>query len=266
MAYGELGSTAWRKRDFADAKKWLELSVENARLCFGPDSSGEATGLHQLGMVAFDEGELDVALAHFQESLRMVMAHDPDSSKVGTDLNNIGNVYFRRKEFARAGDYYERALTAKRRRLGDKHPALASSYINLGLVAIEEGDAAAAEERCHTGLILWEAALPKDHASLTAALDCIADAQRRQGKAREAVATAERSLAIYAGHPSSSQGDRGAAELVLARVLWDARLDRPRALALARAARARMVADGAGSAEHLAELDRQFGPHLHSAR
>src|SRR5262249_36542724 len=157
----------------------LQLALENARRCFPPGSTAEATTFHTLGTVAFDEGALDEALADFEQALRIFAAQDPEGAKAAREYNNIGNVYFRRKDFARAGDYYQRALTAKQRRLGDKHPLLGSSYVNLGLVALQTGNAAAGEERCKQGLTLWEASLPKNHASLTSALDCVADAQRR---------------------------------------------------------------------------------------
>jgi tetratricopeptide (TPR) repeat protein len=87
-----------------------------------------------------------------------------------------------------------------------------------------------------------------------------AEARLGLGRTEEAIADAERALAIVA-EDGSSQSALANTRLVLARALWGRKADRARAHALAEAARDTYREAGDAHADELATVDRWLATH-----
>jgi tetratricopeptide (TPR) repeat protein len=126
------------ERRYAEAKK-LYASLGDLR--------GESVTVAELGVIAFERGELDRAEALGGEGLELARRISDDRA-VSAALTNLANVASARADRARARALFEESLEL-RRRLGD--PLLvANTAHNLSLAALAEGDVergrAAAEE------------------------------------------------------------------------------------------------------------------------
>ena len=193
-------------------------------------------------------------------------------------LNNEAVVLLDAGDFERARSTFEKAVALKERSLGPKHPDVAISLLGLGNALKGTGNfdaALAAEDRA---LTVWNeqgssfaAKAENNRAEILLALARYQEAEVAFGRALRALEREGGPDNIYLAYPLNGlgevkllQGDPAAAvswferalrlrqddkkqkstpliaetQFGLARALWDASRERPRALALARSARA----------------------------
>jgi eukaryotic-like serine/threonine-protein kinase len=103
-------------------------------------------------------------------------------------------------------------------------------------------------------LAIREQALGSEHPDLAHPLVGLARIALARGRPADAAALAERAVKVR-GDGDAPGGDVAEARFVLARALWDASRERPRALALAEQAREAYREAGDGKAMELAEVE-----------
>jgi tetratricopeptide (TPR) repeat protein len=140
------GRLAMAQTDFSLAeRRYTESRELYASL---GDGRGECFAVAELGVIAFERGELADAEALCEQSLALARRLGADRA-VSAALSNLANVASAQSEHGRARALYEESL-ALRRRLGD--PLLiANTAHNLSLAALAERDlgrARAAAEEC----------------------------------------------------------------------------------------------------------------------
>jgi tetratricopeptide (TPR) repeat protein len=136
---------------------------------------------------------------------------------------------------------FERGLRIAESSLGAEHPLTATMLTNLAHVQVEH-DLDAAEAAARRSIAILEATLGPQHAHLGPPLSTLGGVLARRGRFDEAIEVLERGVRLR-DHADTDVDQLAASEFELAQVLWDADSDRPRALALARAARARLSPD-----------------------
>src|SRR5690606_31664743 len=91
-------------------------------------------------------GRYDEATRRLEQAVAAWREPPADRAAAGAALSNLGMIY---RDQARAGDAaraFEEARAAVAESLGDSHPFLASIENNLGVLAMDRGDPAAAEQ------------------------------------------------------------------------------------------------------------------------
>ena len=94
-----------------------------------------ATSINNIGYLRQRAGEAtpDETMAAYKKSLRIKRKIlGSDSLSVGKTLNNIGSVYYLKKEFSDAMPAYDEALTIMQANLGVDHPDVATVISNMG--------------------------------------------------------------------------------------------------------------------------------------
>jgi class 3 adenylate cyclase/tetratricopeptide (TPR) repeat protein len=135
-----IGELRLRRGDFAGARAWLEQS---RTICAAAgDRDGESAALHQLGMVAWSQGDSRAALGQLERSLDL--GAGADRARTAQTLNNIGLVYLACGDQARALDCFDRCLrlaagAGNRQQIG-------VAIGNMGNVYLARGDYARALE------------------------------------------------------------------------------------------------------------------------
>ena len=129
------GVLAWSQGDYVGANALLDEAYSG----FARDSDrpGMARILSRMGLVATDQGDLDLAEHRFRESL-LVAEEMKDARERLTQLANLGMVSFLRTQFDRATDYYEKALQLAPR-VGDQQ-ITAIQVVNLAEAREFQGD------------------------------------------------------------------------------------------------------------------------------
>src|SRR5882724_5664276 len=83
-------------------------------------AAAEATRLSSLVVTLFKEGKFDEALPLAKQALgiteKLFVEGDP---QIDIALNNLGEVYFAKKDYASAKGVYQRLLASKEKKLGD---------------------------------------------------------------------------------------------------------------------------------------------------
>ncbi len=120
-----------------DAKALCQRSIETGRTL--GDHSLTAMGLNTYGGILFEEGQLDVAKAMFEDAQLMAATDQVLAAKIEQNLGIIANV---QGMWSLARSHYEQSLEAFER-LGDERGA-AVAHQNLGMISAdrEEWDSA----------------------------------------------------------------------------------------------------------------------------
>jgi predicted ATPase/DNA-binding XRE family transcriptional regulator len=120
------------------AREGLELARRNG------DVGGAGNMLAELGHVTEARGDLDTAMAYFEEGLAEYQkGKQGHPGAVGRTLSSLGNLARAKGDYERAQRYLEQALAWARER--EFSFAIASALVSLGHVACEQGDRARAQ-------------------------------------------------------------------------------------------------------------------------
>ena len=91
----------------------------------------------------------------------------------GTCYNNLAGVYQKLGDYAKALEYYQKAVSVKEKVLGTKHPKTAVFYSNLAGVYQALGDYAKAGKFYKDALAVFQAKLGLQHPNTTYVQDQI---------------------------------------------------------------------------------------------
>ncbi|HEU4408189.1 MAG TPA: serine/threonine-protein kinase [Polyangiaceae bacterium] len=225
-----------------------------AELPWVSSEAQQASALNTLGALALVQGRHDQALALCGRALALWQrALGPDHPEGAKALTNLGLVFYARGEYRQAAEQHRRVAEARERALGGEHPGVAFALANLGGALYRQGEYAEAARQFGRALAIAERAWGAEHPyAADPPLTGLSLSYVGAGRAAEAVALAERGLAILA-KGDAGPGGLAEARFALARALAAADREPRRALALARQARDAMRA--APAALSLVALD-----------
>lgn len=220
--------------NYDDAAAKLTEVLATLEAALGKDHIDLANALDELGIVRRKQNRLEDALALHLRTLALREAKLGAQNETAVSLDNVGLVLGMLERHAEALPYHQRALAITEKAMGKDHIETATSraYLANEYLGLGKPDEALAMFRA--ALAVSEKALGPDAADLAFFLAGIGTAQLDRKRPAEAVAPLERALALSRneGNPMSV----AEIEFTLARALWASKRDRPRALALARAA------------------------------
>lgn len=248
--HARLGADALARGDATAAGEQFGQAIALLESLLGPSHPELAMQINGLGASQRAAGDLAAAEQSFERARGLLeRALGPDAIAVAHALSNVALVRRERGDAAGARAEFVRSLAILERALGPEHIDVATVHLNLGLLDSELGDDAGAERAFLRSLEIREQVLGVDHPAVAKSLMALAGSWIEQGRASEAVPSLERSLRISNQH-AMTQGEIGAAELLLADALWQTQRDDVRAIELAEAARARFAGlDGAQAAK-----------------
>jgi hypothetical protein len=123
---------------------------------------------HELVTDIFKDGggvaeALHVCLLRLERDQRL---YGEQSTEAARALGSVAMVYEQQGDYARALEYYEKALAIKLQALGPDHPSLAVTYSNMALVYQKQGDYARSLEYNEKALAIRLPALGPEHKSV----------------------------------------------------------------------------------------------------
>jgi CHAT domain-containing protein len=102
---------------------------------------GSILSLRQIATVQAELGELPRASENISKAMLLQGAYANDSLLLLASLQlTAGSIFQKKNQLAQADSLYTRALSIRRRQLGDDHPAIAELYRHQGRVAFVKGD------------------------------------------------------------------------------------------------------------------------------
>ena len=179
-ALGRAGLIASQRGRYGDARDLLSESLQFWR---GADAPNElASDLIRLGVVTSAAGDFDGARVAFEEAVELGRQLD-DKRLTSSALNNLGEIARLGGELATAREYYEQSLELELER-GSAY-AIALRRLNLGGLALEEGDDDDAEQQVLAALES-SLAVASDDTTLSC-IEVLAAVAARRGDARHAI-------------------------------------------------------------------------------
>lgn len=182
----------------------LELFRQSLEACrsLPPEDRRRAVCWNNLGAVHRALGALEDAEQAFREALRIRRAcFGPHHVLVAQSLRNLGEVCRARGQREEAEALYRECMEVRRGALETSSEELLAARSELVTVLLEREAWAAAEEELEEIFHLWNQRRDRDQLELVPHLDRLALAQRKQGRADEAVDTAGRALDLRDGYP-----------------------------------------------------------------
>ncbi len=182
--------------DIGDAGKSVALHREALRLREQSGTGRTADGARTQSLLAralADAGNLDEAEALNRSAMNLWRElNGPEDPKVANCLNNLGNVFFRRGNLARARECFEQAL-AIYRRVRDANTS--APLHNLGNVLALQRDYAGAEKYYREAIALARQEHGDRHPTTALYLRNLGDVLHAQGRLTEASAVHSEALA-----------------------------------------------------------------------
>ena len=256
-ALSNLGIAHRAKGSFHDSIAYNERALVMRERLLGPEHPEVAVSLSNLAAAHFSAGSPDKALVPFERALAMrERTFGRDHPKVADMLNNLAAAHAAQGNHELSGELHARALAIWEATHGPAHPRVAMSLNNLGNVARTRGDLEQASLRYQRALEVWEQTLGADHLHLSYPLTGLGELALERGRPEDGIAPLERALALREARGAVPH-ELADVLFALARALWDAPpgagRDRPRAHALAIAARDALHASDDGERLHALE-------------
>ncbi|MCX4242196.1 serine/threonine-protein kinase [Paraliomyxa miuraensis] len=256
-----LGLFGQAQGEYAEAKALYEDALELQERALGPIHTTIADLCTNLGSVEMRLGHKDRAKGLFQRALEIREAiQGAEHPDVADAVNNLASLHHTLEEPEIALPLFERALRLYEAKLEPGHPSIAGGYNNVGDTLRALGQLERARENLDVALRSWEAALGPDHPDLAYSLQGLSSVAIAQGRFDDAVAKAQRAVALrQAAHVGSDLIAEARVQLVEA--LWGQGLERQQALAQARLALAEYREHGQAHTEEIAKLERWLTEH-----
>ena len=208
-------------RDHAEASLKLEQDALDERIReYGPDARETATGYNNLGYGLEGVNRFDEAAAAYQRTYEIDSRYrEPESYPVLGTLANWGSALERAGHVRKARELFARALAGMEKIPGKPRKSKVVTAGKLCAADVSLHDVAAAARECARMFAIHAEAIGQDDAILADLLRVETARLLDLGRLDEALASAERALAIY-GEAKESRSRRGLMLRIRAQVAW----------------------------------------------
>ncbi len=188
------------------AEPLFRRAVELSQRVLGPEHPETIDTMSAMGTFQSESGRLSDAEQTLSRVLEINRRIRPDHFYIGNDLENLGRLAFRKREFARAERYLDEALAVYRKKLPPTSGFIATTLSMLGRARIEQHRPADAIKPLTEAAAAWHAEYGESSAGYAIATATLARAQTLLGNYTEA------EPALLAAYPllnnSTRVGDR----------------------------------------------------------
>lgn len=150
-----LARVTYDKGDAAAAEPLFQKSVELHRRVLGDEHPETIDTLSALGTFLTEIGRLDEAQRLLQQVLEINRRHRPDHPYVGNDLENLGRLALKKRELAKAEQYFRDALQIYRAKLRPGHGLIAATSTMLGRTLLAENKLGEAQATLAEAVASW---------------------------------------------------------------------------------------------------------------
>jgi tetratricopeptide (TPR) repeat protein len=150
-----LAEVMFDRGEVQTAETLYRQSLDLYRRVFGNDHAETVDAMSSLGNFLIETGRLDEAQDILQSVLETDRRLRPQHSYVGNDLENLGRLAFRRRQFAAASDYFRDALTIYTATFPSGSGFIATTATMLGRSLLELGRTNEAELALIKALDSW---------------------------------------------------------------------------------------------------------------
>ncbi len=204
-AHAAMGALLRRQGRLVDAEVAYQRAAALYRAHYGPESARLGSVLNELGVVVKNQGDYLRGQTYYRQALGIFEAtYGEAHPETALALSNLALVYKDRAIVSgdeallqRAAPLLDRSLTTFRRLHGEDHLRVAHTEAHLGMLALAEGDAVAAEGWFRRSLATHDVArTPALHSARPYPMTGLGTALVHTGRAAEAVPVLRAALRI----------------------------------------------------------------------
>ncbi|HLL52852.1 MAG TPA: serine/threonine-protein kinase [Myxococcaceae bacterium] len=226
---GALGSVYLHARKNAQAQEPLERAKRIYERVLGEGHPKRGAVMNSLGVLYTYQGRYEPARQILEESLAVIeRTRGPSHPSAAYPLNSLSEALIEQGDYAAALEHQQKALVIREAALGPDHPMVGDLHDWIATTLGKQGRHSDALDHYRRALEIKVRALGDKHPDLIYSLDGIGQAYVGMGRPQEAIPYLERGLALGSEDPVIIADTR----YDLARALWEAHRDRPRALSL----------------------------------
>jgi len=140
--YKSKSSLCYSIGDYSAALDFSQRSLAIKEQMLGKNSEFVATDVENIGVIYMEMGKYDLALVFLERALNIQeFGHgEVHSVELASIYNSMGMVYKRKKDFPKAIDCFEKAISYGGAILGEGHPDIGMRYNNLGSIYDDMGE------------------------------------------------------------------------------------------------------------------------------
>lgn len=154
----DLGMNLFDQGDYESAEMLLDESIAMRRKLLNDEPHPElADGLNNLGIIAWELGNIAAAKNMYEQALEMNrQLLDELHPTVAVNLNNLAMLLHSDGDYAGAERYYRDVIEMRRKALGDEHPEVARALNNLAFLYYDQGEPEQALTLARESLEMYE--------------------------------------------------------------------------------------------------------------
>ncbi len=167
--YSNMGSVYAEQGIFDKTLELFNKSLDIRLSTVGEGHPETAMSYNNLGFVYVTaQGAFDKALECFHKALDIQNAIEENTPLLdrSTPYYGIGITYHYQRDYAKAQEYYNKALEIQKETMEENHPDIASAYNNLAAIYDAQGEGAKALEYYDKAMEIWRTAFGENHPSI----------------------------------------------------------------------------------------------------
>jgi len=179
-----------------EAEQWAEDALQQAKGIRPVDNQAVGKATFALGKVLEARGAYDKAIPVLEGAAQLQSTSSNPTLELATTLTELANSHFYAGHYDASDAVNRRALAIERQFLGDRHPKVADSLVNLGATQKERGNYGEAERFYRQALEITEGWYGQDHPETAGMLFMLGTVLGAENRYEEAAGVLERALAI----------------------------------------------------------------------
>ncbi len=262
--YRRLGELHYQKGNYSEARSYHLRSLAFMKKTVGEVHPDVAHSLKNLGNVCYSEGKYQEARKYYQESLEIwaktLGSGHPNMAHI---FNNLGVVFYQQQKYDLALKHYRQAVAVWEKALGPEHPMVARVLNNIGLVLYEQGDFDEGIKHLLRGLAIWQKSDVPNHPNTAWSKMGLGELYQKKGDLVQAESYFTQALQVCEQNNCEPE-PLGRSKFGLAKILWQNRKSRTRAVALTR--QARDIFAKTGRVQRLREAEQWLASKSHQLK
>ena len=176
-----LAQTMLDQGDYVGADSLYRRALELRRRLLGATHLDVAQTLRGLALTRRARGDNAGAETLLRQALAIQQSRRAGPLDVATTLNALAHVHRDGGRYAAAESLYQQVYDMRRTRLGDEHPDVANSIVNIGAAIASAGDYDRAEPLLRRGLESKQRSLGDEHPDVATDMSGLANLLHRKG-------------------------------------------------------------------------------------
>ena len=185
------------QKNYETAYVYYKLAIEQEIQEHGESSIDCLSMYNNYALLLLKMARANDAIDALNHLLSINIDNTKDALVTASAYHNLASAYYAQGDYAKALEWFEKALAIREKVLGKESPSNATTYNNIALVCDKQGDYAKALEWFEKALEIYEKLLGKQHPAIATIYNNIALVLSNRGNYAKALESCEKALVIY---------------------------------------------------------------------